>query len=452
MATSSISGLASGLDTASIIDQLMQLEATSQNRLKTRQSSEKTVLSALQSLNTDVALLGSKAETLGKTETWQTLKATSSSTDITATAAATATPGSLAVKVVGLAAAHQFALTDAGALSDVVVSGGASAVRLTSHDGTFRDVPTGGGTLQEVVTAINGATADTGVTATAVKVADGSYRLLVSATKTGQASDFTLTNTDGSALLGGVDAASLRRGADAQVTVGGIAATSTTNTFTDLVPGVTVTLQSTATVGSTSTVTIARDTASVKAGVKGLVDQVNALLSKIDSQTSGKSGTTSAGALVGDGTARSLRSALLDTVFGSTGLTSMKGVGIQTDRYGKLVFDDAAFDVAYAADPAGVAAQFTKATTPANDGWAARLKTVATTYSDSRTGTLTSAVTGRQATIDRLGDDIDAWDGRLELRRTTLTRQFTALETALSSLQSQGNWLAGQIAHLPTSS
>ena len=45
-----------------------------------------------------------------------------------------------------------------------------ATVRLTANDGTVHDLPTGGGTLTEVVTAINAATADTGVTATAVSV------------------------------------------------------------------------------------------------------------------------------------------------------------------------------------------------------------------------------------------------------------------------------------------
>jgi flagellar hook-associated protein 2 len=130
----------------------------------------------------------------------------------------------------------------------------------------------------------------------------------------------------------------------------------------------------------------------------------------------------------------------------------MAAVGIQTDRYGKVVLDETAFATAYAADPAGVAARFTSGATPATDGWAARLQRVANTASDPRTGTLTSAITGRQSSIDRLGDDIDAWDLRLELRRTSLTRQYTALETALSSLQSQGSWLAGQISSLTSSS
>ena len=447
----SISGLASGLDTATIIEQLMQLEAISQNRLKAQQSTQKSVLAALQALNTDTSLLAGKAEALAKASAWQTMKATSTSTEVTATAGAAATTSSFSVRVDRLAAAHQFALTDARALTDVVVPGGGAAttVRLTTHDGTVHDLATGGGTLQELVTAINGATKDTGVSAAAVKVTDGSYRLMVSSTKTGAASDFTLTNTDGSALMGGVDAATLRAGADAQITVGGITATSSTNVFTDVVSGVTLTLKDTVALGHTATISVAQDTAGVKAAVKALVDQVNALLTKIDTQTAGAKGSASAGVLAGDATARSLRSALLNTVFREDN-TSMASVGIQTDRYGKLVFNEADFDKAYAADPAKVAAQFTAGATTETNGWAARLQAAAKAASDSEKGTITAAVKGRQTSIDRLDDSIEAWDLRLEMRRTTLTRQFTALETALSKMQSQGNWLAGQLASLPS--
>ncbi|MGK3945797.1 flagellar cap protein FliD N-terminal domain-containing protein, partial [Streptomyces caeruleatus] len=66
----SISGLASGLDTATIINQLMQVEAAPQNRLKTRISDEKLVLSSLQALNKTIAGLAIKAETLAKDTAW----------------------------------------------------------------------------------------------------------------------------------------------------------------------------------------------------------------------------------------------------------------------------------------------------------------------------------------------------------------------------------------------
>src|SRR5689334_17204513 len=82
MATSSISGLASGLNTADIIDQLMQLETVPQDKLKSSQDKENSVLSALRALNTDTALLASKAATLSKASTWQTLQGTSTGTGV----------------------------------------------------------------------------------------------------------------------------------------------------------------------------------------------------------------------------------------------------------------------------------------------------------------------------------------------------------------------------------
>ena len=62
----SISGLASGMDTATIINQLMQLEAAPQDRLKTRVSDEKLVVTSLQALNKSTASLATKAEALAK--------------------------------------------------------------------------------------------------------------------------------------------------------------------------------------------------------------------------------------------------------------------------------------------------------------------------------------------------------------------------------------------------
>jgi flagellar hook-associated protein 2 len=434
----SISGL-SGFDSATFVEQLMQLEAAPQNRLKTRQTTEKSVLAALQALNTSIAALKTQAETLAKPATWQAVKGTSSSTAVAATIAGTAAPGALTVTVDRVAVPHQLGFGQPAALDDVVAS--PPVVRITGNDGTVHDLVTGGGSLKEIVNAINNASAETGVRATTVRVADGSYQLMVQATQTGAAGRFTLTLQDGSALLGGP---TVQQGQDAQISLGvGITATSSTNTFADVMPGVTLAVDPAAAAGSTATVTITRDTASVKDAVKALVDKVNSLLTAIDAQT--KPGT---GVLAQEQSARGTRSALLETIFGD-GTTTMAGVGIQTDRYGKLVFDAQAFDTAYAADPAAVAAKFT---TGGTNGWAARVATAAKAASDPVSGNLTGAVTGRRSAVDRLQDSIDSWDLRLELRQKTLSRQYSALETTLARLQSQGSWLSGQIASLAPSS
>jgi flagellar hook-associated protein 2 len=440
---SSISGLSSGLNTADIIDQLMQLEAVPQTRLKTQQTAEQAIQAALRSLNTNTSLLGSKAETLAKPATWQSLKGTVTGAGVSVAVTASASASSFSVTVDRLAKTHQVAFTNAAALTDVVAG---SSVKLTTNDGTVHDISTGGGTLKEVAAAINAKSSETGVTATTVKVADGSYKLLTESTSTGAATSFTLTNGDGSGLLGG---STVRAGEDAQISLGvGITATSTSNTFTDITPGVTLTLAPSATVGSAVSVKVAQDPTSVLTAVSDLVDQVNQLLTTIDAQTATKSDTAAAGVLVGDPTARSLRNQLLETVFGGT--ESLASLGIQTDRYGKLVFDADKFKTAYAADPAGVAAKFTTGATPETGGWAARVAAVAKTASSSTDGTITASINGHATSIARLGKNITDWDDRLTMRRTSLERQYTALETALSTLQSQSTWLASQIASLPT--
>jgi flagellar hook-associated protein 2 len=444
MATSSISGLASGLDTASIIDQLMQLETVPQDKLKTSQDKENSVLSALRALNTDTALLASKAATLSKASTWHTLQGTSTGSGVSVAVTDKASAASFSLTVDRLATTHQLGFNTGAALTDVVAG---SQVKITGSDGVAHSISVGGGSLQEVVTAINGSTETTGVKATAVKVADGSYRLIAESTKTGAASAFTLTEDDGTDLLGG---AAVRTGTDAQINLGlGITATSATNTFTDIVPGVSIALDPNTTVGTTSNVTVKQNSSGIASALGSFVDQINSLLTKLDAQTAVKKETTAAGVLVGDPTARALRDQLLNTVFGDS-TTSMATYGVQTDRYGKLVFDSATFEKAYAADPAGTAAKFTTGATTAQDGWAARVSSVTKGASDSLEGTFASAINGHTTTVTRLQKSIEDWDTRLELRRTSLERQYTALETALSSLQSQSSWLASQISSLPT--
>jgi len=125
-------------------------------------------------------------------------------------------------------------------------------------------------------------------------------------------------------------------------------------------------------------------------------------------------------------------------------------MGIETDKTGKLVLKEDKLKTALADDPTKVAAAFTAGASATSHGFAERVRSVAKQASDFVSGTFTSAIKGRTTTIERLQDSIDDWDLRLELREKTLTRQFTAMETALSNLSSQSTWLAGQISSLPS--
>lgn len=439
MADASISGLASGLDTATIINQLMALEAAPQTRLKSRLSTEQSTLKSLQDLNARIAALATKAADLAKPASWTVFSATSSSTGVKATAGSGAVPGTLSVHVDQVAVAHRLTFATTAAQSDVVVTGG-TQVKLTVA-GQEHTLETGDGTLAGLVSAVNAA--DLGVWASTVRLDNGSYRLSLQAETTGAASAFTITDSTGGTLLGG---STVVTGTDAAVTIGADTIHAAGNTFTGVVPGLEFTVSADA-VGSTVTLTVAPDPAAATTKVKGLVDAVNNALGEIDRLTAYNATTKTAGPLAGDSTLRDLRSALLGALYGADG-SGMADAGLQTDKTGKLVFDEEAFKKALADDPEGLAARFTTA----GDGWGVRVRDVAEAASDRFDGTLTQAITGRTAGIDAMEDSIDSWNERLELRRASLTRQFTALETALSQMQSQSSWLAGQIASLGTGS
>ena len=439
MATQVISGLASGLDTSSIINQLMQLEAQPQTVLKTRMSTEQSELKALQSLNSKFLSLYNSAKDLTATSAWSACSATSSSDNVTATTTSTASPGSVSFTVNATARAHNLTFNNTAALTDVVTTG-STQVHLDFLDGNTLDVETGDGTLGGLVNAIN--SADAGVHASTVQLNDGTYRLSVTSTTTGAASDFTLTNLDGSAILGD---ATVTAGQDASITVGPDTITSATNSFTGVFSGVDVTLANTATAGENVTVTVAQDTSSLGDKIQSLVDSVNSLLDDIDKDTAYDSNTKTQGVLGGESSLDRLRSELVNSVFPG-GTSSMADYGLQVDRYGKLSFDKDKFDTAYAADPAATTAAFTDG---AGNGFTYRLEAAADLGSNADSGILTNAISSRNTGISGLQDQIDNWDVRLALKRSSLEKQFTALETAMSQMQSQSQWLAGQIAGLP---
>ena len=435
--SASISGLASGLDTATIINQLMQLEANSQTLLKQRVNSEKTSLTSLQTVNSKFASLATKAADLAKLENWSPVKATSSSDQVTVNATSTAVPSSLSLTVNQIATAASLSFADTVAnLTDRVTPADSMIVRIVSN-GITSDIDTGDGTLSGLVKAINAS--DAPVSASLVKT-DTGYRLNLIARKTGGTSNFTATNLDGTDFLGVPTAVA---GKDAKITVGTDIIKSPSNTFTGLMPGVDVTISADA-IGTTATVTVSQDTASMASSVKALVDAANNALSDITSLTAYNSSTKSGGLLAGDSTLRQLRDQVLSAVTAGVGGASLASVGIQLDKTGTLVFDSAKFTTAYNANPATVTAKFTGET-----GFAGKIKAIAGTASDSVDGSITSTIKSKNTAIDRLNKDIENWDRRLELRRTTLTRQFTALETAMSQMQAQSSWLASQISSLP---
>jgi len=348
----------------------------------------------------------------------------------------------VATTVASLTRGSQLALTGAG--GDSLVFTLAGGLRAGAASATVVQLAPGS-SLNQVVSAINGAGA--GVRATAVQVSASAYRLQLTSMTTGAASDVSLAAGAFSSTLSGLgQMVQLQAGTDTVLRVGtgpgAFDVSSSTATVSGLLTGVTITAAK-ADPTTPVTVSVSSDAAGIADTMDALVKAANATLTYLSSKSAYSADTKTAGPLLGSSLARDLARRIGDDAIG-TASDLPSTAGVQLDRYGQLSFDREAFLTAYAADPAKVQATMT--------GLAQRLADTADAASDPRDGYVTGAVTLEQDKVKDYTDQLASFEVRMTLRQQTLQRQYSALETMLGSLQAQGQWLAGQIASLPTPS
>jgi len=456
-----IDGLISGLKTTDLINSLMQAEAIPQTLLKNKVADSTSFITAMQALNSKIAALADSAAKLALPAGTDLHTASSSSTAVTATAGVGAVDGTIDFTV------------DRLAQSQVMVTGPLTqwpdqppTLTFVAADGTMTQVTATSSSLADVAAAINKAGA--GVSATQVAAgldpATGQqlYRLQLSSTKTGASAAFTAYRgapadvTAGTAtdLISDPGAAQVRQAQDAQVTLwagtgAAQAVTSATNTFADVLPGVSIT----ATAASTTpvTLTVGRDDKAISAAANTLVTTVNDILNYISAKQTVTTSTDSTGGTVvtggvftGDSVTRDVNQKLVDAVISPIDGVSPSTYGISITRDGNVTFDPETFSTAMAADPEKVKAAVATI--------AQRVADASKGASDTYTGSISLKIQGEQATVKSLNDQITDWDTRLSDRRSALEKTYATLEVQLQQMQSQSSWLSGQLSSLPSAS
>jgi flagellar hook-associated protein 2 len=311
-----------------------------------------------------------------------------------------------------------------------------------------RQVDLGDGSLSAVVNAVNGAGGD--VTASAIKVGEGAYRFQVQSKTSGAVG---IMNFDPAAVFSGFGGFSvLSEGSDAKIIVDGttpLEITSSSNTFTDVLPGVNFTV--TAKSNDAVTITAISDQDTLTSRIQALVDSVNRAVGDIKSKTTWDVAAKSGGPLTGDMTVsrlqQTLRTAITDTVVGGD-LAAANQAGITLNKDGTLAFDKAKFLTAYNANPTAVQRLFVSDTDDPDPGITQRLADVVKKATDYTSGSLSTASKTQRDRVTDITRQLDAWDLRLAKRQDTLTAQFSSLNAALQSLGNQSQWLAGQLAGL----
>lgn len=453
MAGISVSGVGSGLDLASLLNQLIAAErAAPTARYDRAESRAEAQLSALGLVKSALAELRTATTALQALGAFSERSAASANEDLfTASADATALPNAYDVEVQALAAAHKLA-SGAFASGETVVGDGTLTIEVGAA--AFSVVIDGANhTLAGIRDAINGAADNAGVRAS-ILVADDGAHLVLSSTLTGTDHALRVTRAGGD---GGLDAlvydpgvlenlAVKQAAADAVVVVDGFTHTSGSNAVTGVIGGVTLQLAQ-AEPGTTAALTVARDTEAVTTAVQTFVTAYNKVVQALASVTDYNAETRTAAPMAGDTLPRSLsaqlRGLLGDTVAGLSGeLDALSDAGVTTNTDGTLKIDDAAFAAALAADFDGIEALFTS-----THGYATKLDGILDGFLDS-TGFIKARETTLTARLDRIADDREALQRRLDALEARLRAQFSALDALVAQMRSTGDFLTQQFAGL----
>jgi len=443
-----VGGLATGLDTNAIISQLMAVEQKPVTALQTQKLQLQAVSTAFNDLQSKLASLKTQADNLAAPATVFP-RSVGSSTDsvATATASAGADHGTFSLSVSALARGSiATASVTKGAQTDTIAAGAGTFQFKLGPSGTVVSVSVDGTTtLAQLVKAINDTSA--GVKASVVNVgtsASPAYKLTLTSTATGAASNIVVV-ADGTSL--GV--ANTQTGLDAEFAIAGIGSfTRATNTFSDVLDGVTITLK--ASTGSTD-LTVALDASGTQSKVQPLIDGYNSVIQTINGQSQIQTSSTGAvqtGAFTGDATPalirRSLAAAIATNVGGSLG--TLARLGITTQKDGTLVLDAAKLQAALTSDPQSVSDLL--AGTGSRDGIADLVSARVATFTRTVSGTLAAKQAALDSQIARLGKDIDRAQARLTVTESTLRVKFANLEQVVSRIQSTGNALVTQLTNL----
>lgn len=456
MAGLALSGLASGVDTSAIVEQLMALERQSITRLGYRQSAVSGQQDALKSIASKLSALKTAASELSASGTWKQSQ-TAESSDPTRVAVAMtggAGIGGHTIQVDRLASSMQRGYSYTPAAGTISISYTDQADPKTIDITVEAD-----DTLQQVADAIN-AKSSGPVVAAIVKNGAGEERLVLSSRITGSESDFAVTApgvlTD-DATYTTADKTKL----DASYSLdGGPVATSQTNVLENLLPGLRVTLKGVTAAPATVSVTeptLDRD--AVKAKVKAFVDAYNAVVDttnalldekKVSNPTSGFQAAL--GSLHADTGMRSmlgnLREQMTEIVAGA-GINDLADLGISVPRAtgsssadgkaGRLVIDDAKLTQALESDWTAVSAYF--------EDFSKTVDAFVKTQTGG-SGIIDERLKSADRTLDRLQDQVERTNERLDAKEQRMKAQFAAMEIALQNSQSQQAWLSGQLAAL----
>jgi flagellar hook-associated protein 2 len=459
MAITSFSGLGSGIDFGVIRDAILDQRTRPVTQMQSKVSEYNSRIESLKQLNTALASLTAAAEAMTKRDLGAGRSATTSDAAVaTASASATANIGSFEVVVNRLASSLAQASRSYSSSTAPILAGGAATATFElrkggAATGTAITIDSSNNSLEGLRDAINAANA--GVTASIVDVnGDGTgQQLVLSSKESGAAGRVELVETTATGTAADLNVRSLNppdgdfSKLDASLTINGLTITRSTNTVSDAVAGVTLTLKE----AGTSTIGVTQST-DIENKLRGFINAYNAIQEAIASQYKKDSNGRPTGVLAGDSTLRSVQRQVRDAsgvVAEDNGgiFSSLADLGISKDADGKLVLDSAAFNEKLKNNPEDVKALL-YGSTDAKEGLFEKFSVVAKGLSDNITGSVQNAITGYQSSVTSLNKRISHRLEALNRLKESLTNQFSIADAAIGQINGQGTALSNIMTSL----
>lgn len=421
-------GLGSGLDINTMVTAIVNAAIQpQQNRLQAYQTADQATISALGTLKSVLSSLQTAADAITTGGALSQLSAHVSDSSVFGASAGTgAVAGSYQVQVQTMAAANTIksaAYSSAGAaVTDGTYTFNAGGKSFSVAIDSSND------TLSGLADAINGASDNSGVSATVVNASNGSY-LLLSATQTGTANAVSMTSGPAMPFT------TVQPAADATGTIAGLPFDSASNVVSGVLKGVTLTLNS-ASPSTTQTLSVSANSSAAVTAVQSFVAAYNTAIGLITADTkytpgsgSGASATSgTAGPLQGDVSIQSLQQQLQSLIGSSTGSSSgpstLSQVGVSFNADGTIAVDSGKLTTALQQNPSGVQSLFS-----GTQGIGTQLNTLLDNYAGA------SGVIDNKTSV--LNDQIASFTNQLSdltARQAQLTAQYYAQFNAMDSI------------------
>jgi flagellar hook-associated protein 2 len=452
-----VGGIATGLDTNSIINELLSIARQPETLIQQQSTVEQARSTALQSIQTSMQSLQSAAQALRDPTVWQNAQTVTESNPSAVSAILTggAAAGGFQIGVSRLASADQVTQQ-----SSVAAASADDTLHIQVGSGAVADIQvTAGDTLSSIASEIN-ANGTAQVYASVVN-----NKLVLSGQVTGAANTISVTS-DGT-LASDLGMTQSLTAQDAQYTVNGQTMNSASNTVTNGLAGVQLTLNGTTSSDSTLVVGApAPSTSNITNALQSFVSAYNSTVQLIYGYVNQpkvaqpqSDADREAGMLQGDPQLLSILSNLRESVgtvmsgqpaganyLGSVGLSTGAAVGTgtisQASLEGQLTLDTTQLTSALASNFSGVKALFTNATgSYASEGLSQRMDDIINPQAGA-SGVLAARVTDEASLVSSYSQQIADIEQRVTMQEANLRAQFTAMETAVAQLQSQSSSLS----------